>query len=71
MLALSRVQGQPYVDMLLIGDLSGAIPMQQVTNNAFAGGYAIVSLAGCVVALAAGSLSLAHTLHFTVMRFVL
>jgi hypothetical protein len=43
------MQGTLYKDMLFIKDLSGHIPIQQLSNSAFMGGYAIVSNAimGC------------------------
>lgn len=41
---LFLLQGESYQDMLLIGDLSGHIAVQQITNTAFMGGYSIVSI---------------------------
>lgn len=37
-------QGKLYKDMLLVGDLSAHIPIQQLTNAAYMGGYSIVSM---------------------------
>lgn len=37
------LQGREYVDMLLVQDLSTDVVPQQLTNNTFSGGYAIVS----------------------------
>lgn len=34
-------RGELYKDMLLIGDLSSHVPIQQLTNSAFMGGYSI------------------------------
>lgn len=41
---LFLLQGKSYQDMLLIGDLSGHIAVQQITNTAFMGGYSVVSI---------------------------